>query len=251
MLKKLSGLLAALSAATGMASASAAMVVSYADDPTAYAAATGASSIGTLLLASGNQTVGDVSFTGNLAGSLIFSQVYTNEFDRELAISGREDFVMTIANGGAYAIGFRIHEPTYNRPFPTFSDNFGCNDSCVDTTFSIELFSGSTSLGLYSYNAINDALATAGGPLGFFGVHTDTAFDRVVVRDVTADIDNEYFSDFTIGRSAIGGQVPEPNALLLVFAALTALVLSRRRHASGVKAPPAERYGRRLPVAGR
>ena len=214
----------------------AAAVVNYSNNMASYLAATGAVSIGTLpsTTPASPMIVGSVTFTAALGSSLALNPAYTNEFDRPLAISNEENFNMDIS-GGAFSIGFQIHEPSYNRPYPTFSTNFGCNATCHDTLFRIELFSGAISLGYFEYNAPDDRDFNENGDsaLGFFGVHSDTAFDRVTVRDITDTPDNELFGNFTLGRAALQTNgVAEPGTLALMLAALGAMTTAgagRRR----------------------
>lgn len=201
-----------------------AAVVSFADDMAGFVAATSAQSIGALPGSGGSGTVvGNVTFTDGPGASLVFSALSNEIPGNDLGISGPENFNATIS-GGAFAFGFRLHEPTYRG---TSSPVNGCNGACVDTTFSIEIFAGNTRLGTFNYNAPDDTSDSAGGPLGFFGLQSDIKFDRVQVRDVTGNIDNEFFGDFLIATD--GGTVPEPGVLALLFAPIGGLALSRAR----------------------
>lgn len=207
-----------------------AALVSYADDETGFLSASGAASIGALPTGTGNGTVvGAVTFT-NGPGSVIAFNNFSNELaGNDLGVSGVENFNATIA-GGAYAFGFKVHEPTYFGTNSGSTGTWGCNAPCFDTTFRIEFFDGATSLGSFTYNAPDDASTAAGGPVGFFGVTSSIAFDRVQVRDVTNQIDNEMFGEFVIGTNAPGTPgVPEPASLALAGVALAALATLRRR----------------------
>jgi hypothetical protein len=182
------------------ASASHAEIVSFADDSAGFAAATGATSIGAFPSSGGSGTqVGAVTFTNptntGVANVIAFSN-YSNELaGYDLAVSGVENVDLAIA-GGAHAIGFHVHEPSY-------ATSTGCNATCFDTTFRVELLSGTTSLGYVDYNAPDDASPLAGGPVGFIGVYSDVQFDHVRIRDRTNTIDNEFFGIFSIGTAPV------------------------------------------------
>jgi hypothetical protein len=101
-----------------------AALVSYAGNQAGFLSATGAVSIGALPGAGLTGTVvGSVTFTDG-GGSSIFFGAYSNEISgNDIAISGAENFNMAIA-GGAYSIGFNLHEPSYEQPVPSgFSSN--------------------------------------------------------------------------------------------------------------------------------
>ena len=133
-------------------------------------------------------SVGIATFTASPGSSLVFG-IWSEEISGyDLAVSGSENYniAVTLA-GGVYSFGFDVHEPSYQGTAPA---PLGCNAACFDTTFAIEVFSGVTSLGSFNYNAPNDPSGAVGGPLGFFGIHSSTAFDRIVVRDSTDTNDN-------------------------------------------------------------
>jgi len=213
------------------ASAVGAVTVSFADDQSAFLASSGATSIGGLTAGNNAHTVGAVTFfDGSPLGDLTIGK-FSNEFGGALSVglSGPENFSMTIA-GGAYSFGFGVHEPGYVGTAGEFLR--GCISACVDTTFEIEIFAGTTSLGVYTYNAPDDNDPAVGGPVGFFGVHSSELFDRIVVRDKTGNADNEFFGGFALGTtpySATPAAAPEPPGPALVLAALAALTLASRR----------------------
>lgn len=208
-----------------------AALISYADDRAGFLAATGATAIELPASGSGNGvTVGDVTFhNGTPLGSIAFNN-YSNEIPgSDLGISGQENFSLTIAIAGdAYSIGFYIHEPTYFGTNSGSTGTWGCNATCVDTMFAITLLAGSNELGSFSYNAPNDSSVNPGGPLGFFGVSSDTPFTTVMVRDVTNTIDNEIFGGFLLGSAPLTS-VPEPSTLALWSVGFAGLLLGRRR----------------------
>jgi hypothetical protein len=196
-----------------MVGSSFANTLTYPNDKAGFLIATGATSIGPLPSNGSNGTIiGTATFTS--ANSIIFGD-WSNEITGfDLAISGGENFNLSIA-GGAYSVGFDLHEPT------TAGSPPGCNAAvCVDSPFTIQIFFGSTSLGIFQYNAPDDNSTAIGGPLGFFGVHSSSRFDRVEIRDVNDNLDNEYFGNFMTGQTAL--PVNEPSKLLLFVVGLGA-----------------------------
>jgi hypothetical protein len=199
----------------------------FADDKAGFLAASAATSIGDLPATGHSGTaVGVATFTNGPGASINFgnfsNEIAGNDFD----ISGPENFNLGIA-GGAYSIGFDVHEPTYVGS--SLSVN-GCNAPCFDTTFQIQLFAGALVVGTFQYNAPDDASSAAGGPLGFFGAFTSMPFDRVEVRDLTNTIDNEFFGNFLVGN--VAAPVPEPSSYTLLLGGvvmLAAIRLCRRR----------------------
>lgn len=209
-------------------SAAGAVTVSFAGDQAGFLASSGATSIGELTAGSNWHTVGAVTFfDGSPLGDLVIGK-FSNEFGGALSVglSGPENFSMTIA-GGAYSFGFGVHEPGYIGPTGEFLR--GCISACVDTSFEFEIFAGTTSLGLFTYNAPDDNDDSVGGPVGFFGVHSSVLFDRVVVRDVTGNADNEFFGAFVLGNtpySETPAAVPEPPGAVLALEALALAALT-------------------------
>jgi hypothetical protein len=104
--------------------------------------------------------------------------------------SGPEHFHATFP-GGVFAFGFDRFESTLTGPS-------GCNTACGGTNFSIEIFAGATSLGAFP---CNDPNQTGSGPtaVGSSGADSDVAFDQLVMRDVTANSDNEKCASFLTG----------------------------------------------------
>jgi len=141
--------------------------------------------------AAASQTVGTVTFTITPPSSeLYIGATGINPvpgFDWTSLNPGPDIGISDIENLNAdlsspvFALGFDIVEPT---------TGIGCNNTtCVDTTFSVTLKNGPTTVDSFQFNAPDDVLA-------FVGVQSDTAFDRVEIRDVTANIDDEYFGEF-------------------------------------------------------
>ena len=191
---RFAGIAIAVAAATPSAQAA---MVSYPNDRAGFVASTGATSIGILTAgASGTSlSVGGVTFITD-SGTLFFGDFSSRVPGNEMIISAAENFHVTLPSG-VFSFGFDLYEPTFAGPS-------GCNTgTCVDDNFTIEVLSGATSLGSFAYNAPDD---NGAGPvaLGFFGVCSNVAFDRVVVRDITGNADNEMFANF------LKGSVPTP-----------------------------------------
>lgn len=204
------------------AGASGATIAAYPDQRTDFVAASGATSIGALPGSGSahNRVVGAVTFSNGPSGTSVFGS-YSNEIGGyDLATSGVENFNMVIA-GGAHAIGFDLHEPSY-------ASSTGCNAPCVNSPFRITLLDGTTPLGSVIYDAPNDAGSAAGGPLGFIGLVSTIRFTRVEVRDTSNNIDNEFFGNFLVGQTAPVPELP-PAALLLAGLSVVAEAARRAR----------------------
>ncbi len=130
----------------------------------------------------------------------------------DIAISDIENLNVDLSSP-VVSLGFDFVEST---------TGIGCKFTCVDSTFSLTLKNGLTSIGSFQFNAPENVLA-------FVGVHSDTAFDRVEIRDITANIDDEYFGEFYTSEplpsdQLIGGVlIPiETTSLLLAGTQMTA-----------------------------
>lgn len=96
----------------------------------------------------------------------------------DLAINDVEDLNIDL-KAPVYAFGFDFAEPTDKT----------CYTTCYDSTFKVTLKNGAETVNSFRFNA-EDAKAV------FVGVQSDTPFNRVEIRDVTATIDDEYFGQF-------------------------------------------------------
>lgn len=104
-------------------------------------------------------------------------------YGRKMILFGWERFDVK-SSTPLHALAFSVYEPTD-------PGQFGCNTSCVDSTFAIKLYSGDTQVGS------TVLLAPANNKWVFWGVRSDVPFDRVNVYDQYDD--NEFFGSFRYG----------------------------------------------------
>jgi hypothetical protein len=218
-------LFAALVAGLGLQSGANAALVTFTDQTT-FLTTTGATSatgpllnLGAVPPASG--TVGTVTFSsvapsGTLyigpAGLVPGDDWYGPLIGNDIAISGSENLDAVFA-GPVYSFGFVFAEP--NSTMPSWGG------SPVDSTFTVTLRNGATFVDSFIFNAPDDLVS-------FVGAWSDTAFDRVEIRETTGGIDDEYFGEFFTGTTP----VPVPAAVWLLGSALVGLIgISRRRNA--------------------
>lgn len=161
---------------------------------------------------SGGQTVGSVTFSVpyesglNIGGGgLDWTLLHTGN---EIAMDGAENLNVDLASP-VFALGFDFIEPA----FPP------CIINCSDSTFSVTLKNGTTTVDSFMFNAPDDVLA-------FVGVWADTSFNRVEIRDINATNDDEFFGEFYTGTTP--ASVPEPSALLLLGSGMAGIVVFRK-----------------------
>jgi hypothetical protein len=123
--------------------------------------------------------------------------------------AAKEDLNLLPA-GPVFSLGFDFVEPQFdpqvNAPF-------------VDSTFTVTVRAGATSLFSFTFNAPNDAAS-------FVGVWGDQPFDRVEIRETTGDDENEFYGRVYTGSASAA--VPEPTACVLLSTGLIALLGARR-----------------------
>lgn len=147
--------------------------------------------------ASATQTVGSVTFSISSPSSELYIGTANCLDDRfpcpadwtsrlagpDIAISGTENLNANLLVSPVFSAGFNIVEPQND---PELGGPF------VDSTFTVRLLMGATSVGTFNFNAPNDTAA-------FAGVSSDTAFDRVEIRETTGGGGNEFFGQFYVG----------------------------------------------------
>lgn len=131
----------------------------------------------------------------------------------DLAISGPENFELNVA-GGAYALGFEIHEPTLDQ-----NTTDGCFAVCFDTELFVEWLRGGTVIASQTVFPIDNGLS-------FVGYTDAVAFDGVRVTDVTNTIDEEHFGNFQLAQTPV--PVPLPATGMVLFGGLMAAFARRR-----------------------
>lgn len=200
--------------ATGAAHAA---LVNAFSDRTDFVNATGASSLtGPLPDLAGSQgtsvTLGDATLT---AANSIFvgtgwSTLLPNQ--RAIAISGTENLTVAINTAPVNAFGFYFHEPgSSTAPLD------GCNTTCVDSTFRIDLLLNNVIVdSSVTFAPINDTAL-------FLGFVYDTFFDEVRFTEIVGTNDNEFF-----GEMFAGVAVPAPATLFLFATGLLAFGISGR-----------------------
>ena len=153
-------------------------------DRAAFLAATGASDLtGPLpnLGSRGQQptTVGGVTFTPIPGHDLWFGPDWTPLLPGyDMAINDTED--MDVSFAPAFSLGFDFADPTVGG----------------DSTFTVTLFRETVQVGQFVFRAAPEVAA-------FVGVWSDTAFDRVQIRETSGGIEDQFFGHFYSGTSPL------------------------------------------------
>jgi len=121
-------------------------------------------------------------------------------------------------SASVYSAGFDFVEPGPLDPdHPYANDSFY---SYADSTFDVTLKQGASVVGSFQFNAPD-------GTLAFVGVWSDSAFDRMEIREISGGIEDEYFGQFYTGSAA---PVPEPETYALMLAGLGLVGFAARRN---------------------
>ena len=175
----------------------------------------------------GNQvTVGSVTISAIAPNTPLFmgaagiSQITSGDWynllpGHDIALSGFENLNIDFANP-VYSAGFDFAEPDTTMPLPYGNGN---NPFGINSTFTVTLKSGITVVATFQYNAPDDTLS-------FVGVWSDTAFDRMEIRETSGGIDDEYFGEFYAGTTPLSASaIPTLSQWGLIILALTFLCL--------------------------
>lgn len=182
---------------TGFSPAQAAVTLQLFENKEAFLVATGAASATGPLpdlgqITTGSATVGSVTFSLAPGGDNFFigaSGVPGVEGDWCAASTGNDIALgfenLEVQTGSpVYALGFDFVEPGANAP-----EDCSPFAPPVDSPYHVTLFAGPTQVGEFDFNAPDDEV-------GFAGVWSDIAFDRVQIIDSSGNHDDEYFGEF-------------------------------------------------------
>lgn len=157
--------------------------------------------LGLVVPPAANVTVGSITFSlapggDNFAIGAVGTAAEPDWYP-EGAPDGINDLALGFENlqaettGAVFAFGFDFIEP--NTTMPSFGG------TPVDSTYEVLLFNGPALVGQATFSNIPDDVRT------FLGVWSDTAFNRVLINDVTESPfvdDDEFFGEFYTGTTA-------------------------------------------------
>ena len=161
------------------------------------------------------------------SGSLTFRNGTFFVFDwttrlpgNDLALGGLKDS-FDVTSGLISSFGFDFVEPQFD---PNVNDPF------LESTFAVTLLNGAMPVGSFTFERPNDSAE-------FVGVWTGPgeAFNRVEIREIVGEAENEFFGQFYTGTIAAAA-VPEPSSMIAWGGfTMLGLLVSRRRQRRRVK----------------
>jgi hypothetical protein len=203
-------------AAVGTPDAAAGVLV-YSDKAT-YVAATGSGAVAPLqnlgpTVTTYTTTDGQLTFTTSPPANPVFyvgarpgDGVVNNDWTLRLpgpdiAISGPENLNIDV-NHPVFSLGYGfakpLHDPNANAPV-------------TDATFQETLLLNGVPVGSFLFSS--PSARWPEDAADFVGVTSSAAFNRVEIRDLNGNIDNEFFNNFYTGDNVV---LPEPGSLTLL-----------------------------------
>jgi hypothetical protein len=142
----------------------------------------------------------------------------------ELAINHVENLNVTF-DAPVFSAGFDFAEPgsQIGVSSPSSPHANSALHLFYDSTFSVTLKQDGAVVGDFSFNAPDETAS-------FVGVWSVAAFNQMEIREVSGDLEDDYFGQFYTGTAALPVPEPEPYALILCGVGLIMLQL-RRHHA--------------------
>lgn len=135
----------------------------------------------------------------------------------EIAINHVEN-LNVVFDAPVFSAGFDFAEPASESATSPYANNTAY--PYADSTFTVTLKSGGTVVSAFSFSAPDEVAS-------FVGVWSDTAFDRMEIRETTGGIEDDYFGQFYSG--AVAMPVPEPAAYAMLLAGLGLIGFTARR----------------------
>lgn len=169
----------------------------------------------------GSVTFEDVGGYGFYVGGL---EAY-NPPDWTSQLEGNEIAVNHVENlnvlfdAPVFSAGFKFAEPGPDSLTSPYANS--AYYPFADSQFTVTLMLGTAVVGQFNYNAPEESAS-------FVGVWSDSAFDRMEIRETSDGIEDDYFGEFYSGTTAMPVPEPETHALLLAGLAVLGWVAHRR-----------------------
>ncbi|HYL65701.1 MAG TPA: hypothetical protein VEU72_00955 [Nitrosopumilaceae archaeon] len=182
--------------------------------------------------AAASQTVGSATFSIAAPSSELFigtsgvGGITNNDWTLRLpgpdiAISDVENLNIDLASP-VFSLGFDFVKPQTD---PNINAPFG------PSVFTITLKNGATFVDSFTVTSPSAAFPTDSAD--FVGVSSDTAFNRVEIRETTGGIDNEFFGQVYTGTTPLHGpsipDFPFSYSLVIMFVAVAAVYVAIRQ----------------------